>query len=66
MFMISREKLKNEVDKIPDHLLEEAYALLKSLVNERKMTLMDWNDWEQNLKNFSNDFMVNRNQPFNL
>ena len=63
--MISREKLKNEVDKIPDHLLEEAYGLLKSVVRNSKGIPIDWNRWKKNLENFSNDFMVNRNQPFN-
>ncbi len=62
---VTREEIKSEVDKIPDHLLVEAYTLLKSLINEGKVVSIDWNSWEQNLKNFSDDFMVNRNQPFN-
>jgi len=36
--MITREELKNEVDKLPDSLLDQVYALLKRVVLKEKTT----------------------------
>lgn len=63
--MISKEELKKEVDKIPDNLLEEAYALLKSVNRESKKENRDpigWSNWRKNLENFTADFMTSRDQ----
>lgn len=62
--MVTKDQLKKEIDKIPDNLLEEAYALLKR-VNKGKRNENDstgWNTWKKNLDNFSDDFMINRDQ----
>jgi hypothetical protein len=34
--MITKEELKKEVDKLPDNLLEEVYALLKAATQKKK------------------------------
>lgn len=34
--MISKEELKKEVDKLPDSLLDQVYALLKKVVLKEK------------------------------
>jgi len=34
--MITKEELKKEVDKLPDNLLEEVYALLKAATKKKK------------------------------
>ena len=34
--MITKEELKKEVDKLPDNLLEEVYALLKEIIVRKK------------------------------
>jgi hypothetical protein len=36
--MITREELKNEVDRLPDGLLDKAYVLLKKLVLKEKIS----------------------------
>ena len=63
--MITKEELKKEVDKIPDNLLEEAYAFFKNVNLEGKKKNQDpmyWKNWEKNLGNFSADFMITRDQ----
>lgn len=35
--MITKEELKKEVDKLPDSLLDEVYALLKQVIRQRKI-----------------------------
>lgn len=34
--MITKEELKKEVDKLPESLLEEVYALLKEIIERKK------------------------------
>ncbi len=65
--MITKEELKKEVDKLPESLLEEAYALLKRIVLQRKGSIEenDWKDWRQSLNKFSPDFMDSREQSAN-
>ena len=63
--MITKDELKKEVDKIPDNLLEEAYALLKRVnqdKNKENQGLARWDSWKKNLENFSADFMISRDQ----
>ena len=63
--MITKDELKKEVDKIPDNLLEEAYALLKRVnqdKNKENQGQARWNSWKKNLENFSPDFMISRDQ----
>ena len=62
--MITKDELKKEVDKIPDNLLEEAYAFFKNvnLEGKKKQDPMYWQNWEKNLENFSSDFMTSRDQ----
>jgi hypothetical protein len=63
--VITKEELKREVDKIPENLLEEAYSLLKRVIGARKKpeeVESHWNKWAENLKDFSQDFMVHRDQ----
>ena len=63
--MVTKDKLKKEVDKIPDNLLEEAYALLKKVNQSKNKENRDptrWSSWKKNLENFSTDFMINRDQ----
>ena len=63
--MITKDELKKEVDKIPDTLLEEAYALLKRVnqgKNKENQSPARWDSWKKNLENFSADFMINRDQ----
>ena len=63
--MITKDELKKEVDKIPDNLLEEAYALLKRVnqdKNKENQGLARWDSWKKNLENFSPDFMISRDQ----
>lgn len=63
--MISKEELKKEVDKLPEGLLDEVYALLKGLITQKKPGISEagWKKWESNLKNFTPDFMNTREQP---
>ncbi len=63
--MVTKEELKREIDKIPENLLEEAYALLKNVNRGGKKGNSDkkeWNNWRANLENFSTDFMTSRDQ----
>jgi hypothetical protein len=61
--MITKDELKREIDKIPDNLLEEAYALLKRVnQNKKNQGITRWDSWKKNLENFSADFMINRDQ----
>lgn len=34
--MVSKEEIKKEVDKLPENLLEEVYALLKQITRQKK------------------------------
>jgi hypothetical protein len=36
--MISKEQLKKEVDKLPENLLDQAYAFIRKLTNLRTKT----------------------------
>ncbi len=62
--MITKEELKKEVDRLPESLLEEAYALLKRIVLQRKGSIEEntWKDWRQSLNKFSPDFMDSHEQ----
>ena len=53
--MITKDELKKEVDKIPDSLLGEAYALLKKVNQSKNKENRDptrWSSWKKNLENF--------------
>jgi hypothetical protein len=70
--MITKEQLKKEVDKLPENLLEEAYALLKKVIFRNKKSIerrtgddSRWKDWSENLQKFTPDYMSNREQPSN-
>lgn len=34
--MITKEELKSEVDKLPENLLDEVYAFLKRVIQQKK------------------------------
>lgn len=34
--MITKEKIKKEIDKLPDNLLDEVYSLLKKMLGKSK------------------------------
>ncbi len=59
--MVTKEQIKKEVDKIPDNLLDEAYALLKKITFQTKR--ITWKEWQNSLDKFTPDFMNSRNQP---
>lgn len=40
--MVTKEELKKEVDKLPDGLLDEVYALLKSITQKTKGENRKW------------------------
>ena len=68
--MVTKEEIKKEVDNLPDNLLNEVYTFLKEVTERKsKKPLTDkevrahWGKWRKNLKNFSSDFMNERNQP---
>jgi uncharacterized protein HemX len=67
--MITKEKIKNEVDKLPDNLLTEVYNYLKTVARKDQTEVSEednkkkWEEWWDNLKNFSSDFMYERIQP---
>ena len=62
--MITKEELKKEVDKLPENLVEEVYAILRRDHSEKKLKGDDrLRKWANSLEKFSPDFMVNRNQP---
>ncbi len=67
--MITKEEIKKEVDNLPNSLLEEVYLFLKKVSLRKKGgTIEDqsnkkWEEWWNNLKKFSPDFMNDRNQP---
>jgi virulence-associated protein VagC len=66
--MVTKEEIKREVDSLPDNLLNEVYLLLKKVSSKsEKVTAeanrLKWEKWRENLKNFSDDFMIERNQP---
>jgi hypothetical protein len=64
--MITKDDLKKEVDKLPDNLLDEVYALLKRVIPPKKESPrdFDWAKWRMNLDNFSPDFM-DSHEPLN-
>jgi hypothetical protein len=59
--LVTREQIKEEVDKIPDKFLDEAYTLLRKITIRSKRTT--WEEWETSLEKFTPDFMDNRNLP---
>jgi hypothetical protein len=70
--MITKEELKREVDKLPESLLDEAYALLKKVIFRNKKRTgrpavddNGWQNWSRNLEKFTPDFMSGRDEPFN-
>ena len=65
--MITKEELKKEVDRLPESLVEEVYALLKRVVQRRKdgTEKNSWNKWKRSLDKFTPDFMDNREQSAN-
>ena len=40
--MITKEELKKEVDKLPENLLDEVYALLKELMKDDKQSAVQF------------------------
>ncbi len=63
--VITKEELKKAVDKIPDNLLDEAYALLKRVIPQKKSDGLDdhtWEAWTNSLEKFTIDFMDSREQ----
>jgi hypothetical protein len=63
-FMVTKEELKKEVDRLPESLLEEVYALLKRFVLQKKTGADEnnWTTWKLSLGKFTPDFMNNREQ----
>jgi hypothetical protein len=67
--MVTKEEIKREVDKLPDSLLKEVYDYLKNVAEKKQTELTEeenkkrWEEWWENLKNFSPDFMNERDQP---
>lgn len=68
--MITKEELKREVDKLPENLLQEAYALLKRIILQSKTETgsdinldKSWKEWKISLEKFTPDFMEKRDQP---
>lgn len=62
--MVTKEELKKEVDRLPESLLDEVYALLKRLVLQKKAGTEEynWTKWKQSLDKFTPDFMDSREQ----
>ena len=60
--MVTKEELKKEVDKLPESLVEEVYALLQRVVLQKKAGIEknDWKNWENSLYKFTPDFMDSR------
>jgi hypothetical protein len=58
--VVTKEQIKQEIDKIPENLLEEVFAWLKRITRRSKR--LTWMEWPANLGEFSPDFMNNRNQ----
>ncbi len=67
--MVTKEDIKKEVDNLPANLLDEVYSYLKnvSLISKKELSEEEnkkrWEEWWDNLKNFSPDFMNERIQP---
>jgi hypothetical protein len=59
LLMITKDDLKKEVDKLPEALVEDVYAMLKHFVKQQKA---DWADWSRSLDNFTSDFMQGRDK----
>lgn len=52
--MVTKEKLKMEVDKLPDNLLEEVYSIIKKFLSkskkkDRSITIRDFQGKLDNL-----------------
>jgi uncharacterized protein HemX len=62
---MTTKKLKNEVDKLPDNLLEQVYAVLKNLTLQQIASVNDagWAKWKNSLDSFTTDFMEVREHP---
>lgn len=65
--MITREKIKKEVDNLPNNLLEEVFRFLKKISGKNiprpaNKSHEAWEKWWEGLKNFSPDFMNERGQ----
>jgi hypothetical protein len=67
--MVTKEEIKREVDNLPNSLLDEVLSYLKgiSLVNKKEISDEEnkkrWEEWWNNVKGFSPDFMNERIQP---
>lgn len=68
--MITKEELKREVDKVPENLLQEVFALLKRVILQNKSAAgrdydldKSWKKWKNSLEKFTPDFMDKREQP---
>jgi hypothetical protein len=59
--LVTREQIKEEIEKIPDECLDEAYTLLRKITSRTKPTT--WTEWETSLEKFTPDFMDDRKQP---
>jgi hypothetical protein len=61
--MITKEDIKREIDRLPENLVAEVYAVLKDVVTKSEKPKTLSKEWFQNLDNFSYDFMQERQQP---
>jgi hypothetical protein len=62
--MVTKEELKKEVDRLPENLVEEVYALLKRVIQKGKegVDTNSWAKWKHSLDKFTTDFMDSREQ----
>lgn len=68
--MITKEEIKNEVDKLPDSLLAEVYDYLKTVAIKKQAEVSEeedkkkWEEWWGNPETTASpDFMNERIQP---
>ncbi len=67
--MITKEDIKREVDTLPENLLDEVYAYLTQVSQNKKGTQTEeerrksWEAWWNNPEKVSDDFMNERIQP---
>jgi uncharacterized protein HemX len=67
--MVTKEEIKREVDNLPNSLLDEVFSYLKNISLTGKKEISEeenkkrWEEWWNNLEDFSPDFMNERIQP---